>query len=796
VTREEWAREALRREAVKVESTSHGRHTQVYAAAAAVAPYVRDGVVTADVVESEIVAAATRAGLDAARLSEARRTVRDGLAKAEPVPAWYPSSTGAMHGPTVVPWRGRMLVTGGVRGSVVSDVIRRTMAGPAPAAPGLHPLRAVVYPERLITAGTLQTWTWEDLAAMLAEPEDWPGDKNALPLWTAAELEDDDRGKRPDGIDIHTGAERERPPVCIAVHALVLDYDDDPEWSIAQTGKWWAGVSWLAHTSASHNIAKGDATGPRGRVIVPLSRAVTEEEHMALAAWVQSGAFGKPGAKELKNPRRGYYVPSRAPGGYEYGAELCGRSLDVDAILRLTGEAEAAVDDGRQLAHQTTPDGRPYLVRVPGSQGWYLATARGGFAIVDDVVLRTELRRHWPELELDEEDENGVIKPLGVQAIYARYGTRARSLVYTYVGQSRVTYLADHDVELVLRVCDREPPPPVRHGDVLEWLHVLCGDRVDTVLDWLATCTELSQPTAALVLIGEGSSGKSMLATGLAAYYGADVADYDDVFKGRFNDALLRSPVVFLDENTQTESRSAGFRKLTANRVHGIEAKGKPSCTLQGCPRLIVASNDPDPLRLSREALTLASEQAIGMRVVSIDCCKGAPAWLEERGGNAYTADWVTREGGAAGKLGELIAWLRDHRTVRKGSRFLVTGSSTEWAARIGTREGLPSTILDAIARWLDDDKARSDLQRMRVQPVITDPAIPGKALVSNRGLRDSWEALIGDRPPTHRQVADALRRLSGEEDSSRQVTLYDGTRSPRGALVPLTLLADRRENT
>lgn len=794
MTRTEWVNRVYREAVESVRTAGRGeRNAALFQAAARLSSYIADGAVDGSAAVRDLTEAARQAGLASGETSS---TIKSGIHRDPATAAWYPSEGGggSMRGPTVVPWRGRSVVAGAGGAPPVVDVLRRSGTA-TPSSSVVHPLRVVTYPSRRVTQGTLQSWTWEDVAAMLRDPEEWPGSKEALPLWSTAEIEEDDRAQRPDGIDLHTGVERLRPPMLHRVHALVLDYDDDPTWSIEQVAAWWAGVSWLAHTSASHLVAKADGRVlPRGRVIVPLSRPVTEEEHRALASWVQAGAHGVPGAKELKNPRRAYFVPSRAPGGYESGHSLCGRSLDVDAVLRATKEAAQAVEGGRRLAHQTTPDGRPYLVRVPGQAGWLVATARGGFAQVDDVILATELRRHWPDLELDAETEDGDRKALGPKGIYERYGTRARGVVYSYTGTSRVTYHDDHAVEVVLRVCDGPTPSPVRHGDVLEWLHVLCGDRVDTVLDWMATCTDLSAPTAALVLIGSGSSGKSMLATGLAAYFGAETADYDDVFKERFNDALLRSPVVYLDEHTQTKAKSAGFRKLTANRTHAIEGKGKPSTTLHGCPRLMVTSNDPDPLGLSREALSLASERAIGVRVISVDTSDEAVKWLEERGGSAYTAEWVRRGDGEPGKIPELLAWLRANRHVQVGPRFLVHGSAAEWAARIGTREGLPSTILDAIARWLDDSHVRRDLMGRGVQPVLADSAIEGRVLVSNRGLRDAWEALIGDRPPTHRQVADALRRLSGEEDSSRQVTLSDGRRSPRGALVSLALLADRRE--
>jgi hypothetical protein len=325
---------------------------------------------------------------------------------------------------------------------------------------------------------------------------------------------------------------------------------------------------------------------------------------------------------------------------------------------------------------------------------------------------------------------------------------------------------------------------------VLEWLSLLTGPQYDTVLDWLATMPQLDRPTSALMLIGDNSMGKSMIATGSARYFGSSVCDYDDVFKGRFNDAFLRSPVVFLDEGTQQESRSAGFRKL-ANTVHTVEAKNRPSVDLEGCPRLIVCANNLDPLKLSREDLSAADEVAIGERILMIRCNPAAGEWLKEHGQFRATHDWVTRGDDEPGKIPETIEWLRQNRDVKPGGRFLVRGDSAEWAAMAGTRTGHPSTILDAIATWLNDTYLQAELRRNGAEPFMIHPEHPDAILVSNIRLRAAWDVLLRDRPPTHIQVSKALERLSG--GTTRQVTLDNGRRV-RLSAVPRALLGDRVE--
>lgn len=344
MTRQDWARKVISREAERIGSTSHGRHTAVYAAAAACAPYVRDGVVSADEVATRLEAAAAAAGLQG-REAETRRTIRDALSRAEDTPAWYPTEGGEHNRPRRVRWRGKVYDLEPGR-SVLSAL--PTGAVEASTTTRLAWLRVTLYAGLRTTAGKAVTWTWTELAGLVAEPEPWPeGGKAALPLWSAAEIEGDDRARRPDGLEAD-GRERMREPAVLGVHALVLDYDDDPEWSIDKVREWWGDVCYIAHTSAHHMVPKDKSPAlPRGRVVVALSRVVTEAEYGVLAEWCLSCGRGRPGRQELANPRRAYFVPAVGLGGYEYDAHLVDAALDVDAILASVArlEVESAADD-------------------------------------------------------------------------------------------------------------------------------------------------------------------------------------------------------------------------------------------------------------------------------------------------------------------------------------------------------------------------------------------------------------------------------------------------------------------
>ena len=467
------------------------------------------------------------------------------------------------------------------------------------------------------------------------------------------------------------------------------------------------------------------------------------------------------------------------------GAALIDAYRSGHRAPRMDGRAP----QGDSLPYQTTPDGRPYIVVPPGrAAGWFVSSNAGGFGLTPKEILHVELERHWPDLPVEYQPNiEAPPKKMPPAMLFSRYGVRASAVYYTYIGESRFEPRPGHTGDVYVRCLSDEHVPAVRHDDVLEYLRVLCGDQTEILLDWLSTVHRFDRPTGVPVLIGAHSSGKSMLPQGLGRRFAAGTTDYDDIFKERFNDALLRSPIVWLDEVTETDARSGRFRKLTANLEHSIEGKGIPSGLLRGSPRLIVTSNEPDPLRLGRERLSATSEDAIGSRIIQIDCRPEAADWLRERGGYALTAEWVTRSDGRPGKIAETIAWLEKHRSVGEPTRFLVEGDAAAWAARIGSRQGLAGTVLDALAIYLSWDS--TEREALPAHPFLFDESYPDHVLVFNKPLRECWSSLLGERAPSHRAVASALEKLGGGAATKKR-TLSDGSR-PRCNLIPLELVPD-----
>ena len=276
--------------------------------------------------------------------------MRSALRRGQADDAWYPSGKGQVP-PREVRWGGKVLSLRTGRRVLeqlpMSDV-------PLASCEGDHTPRVTWFDHLRALQGDAASWSWDELAAAVTDPLAWPASgKKGLPLWCFAELEDDHRGRRmlEPSAD---GRERDRAPACARLHALVLDYDDEPAWSLQQVRTWWGEVRYVAHTSGSHLVDKDDQPAlPRGRVIVALSRPVTPDEYADLAEWAIHCGRGQIGEREIRSTHRAYFVPSPGPGGYEWDANLVPRALDVDAMLERLRGLEA---DVTQAAHDDGPD--------------------------------------------------------------------------------------------------------------------------------------------------------------------------------------------------------------------------------------------------------------------------------------------------------------------------------------------------------------------------------------------------------------------------------------------------------
>jgi hypothetical protein len=349
-------------------------------------------------------------------------------------------------------------------------------------------------------------------------------------------------------------------------------------------------------------------------------------------------------------------------------------------------------------------------------------------------------------------------RPLSSAEYLTMYG-EAIGEVIAEMGREKSVYRQGNLIE---GCCVPAKVTPAHNPHVAEWLRLLAGGHHEKLLDWLATVTRLSDPTAAIYLQGPPSIGKGLLANGVASLWPGGATSFGDA-TGKFNGALCRNPLVYVDEISQTfdggDGFSGSFRSLISESSRQLRRKNLPSGTLRGCPRLIIAANNSDALRL-RESLTKADLEAIALRILHIQADDQAARYLEKLGGRAFTKFWVTTADGGPGVIAAHIAHLAATREVQAGSRFLVEGVISDWHRGLMGCSGVQGDVLAALAKY------RKDLHRREVVGIEFDDR---GCWVNGPALRGQWELLLRRPPPDENTLARALRVLSNEKTHRRR---------------------------
>jgi hypothetical protein len=337
--------------------------------------------------------------------------------------------------------------------------------------------------------------------------------------------------------------------------------------------------------------------------------------------------------------------------------------------------------------------------------------------------------------------------------------------VVAKVGETGIRYnpVTDQIIEGICAV--RADLKPVYDRDVNEWLELLGGAEKDRLLDWLATLTDLEWPTCALYIEGPKSIGKGMLADGIASLWGTKPATWSD-FTASFNDQLARVPLVWADEkipNDRFASQEASItlRQMVGNSSFTLKRKYLPSQSVTGCLRFLITANDGDALRLHEE-MNRESYLAVVERIGHIFAGPQAAKWLEQKGGRAFTKDWVSED-----RIAQHLLWLRDNRKVKRGSRFIVPGWESEHHVHLRGASRTAVALLEAVCAALEDTGGLPEGVW----------AGGGKLLVTQKGARALIAANAPFNTPDHKALANTLGSVG---DTKGRVRLKNPSRKFR----------------
>lgn len=341
----------------------------------------------------------------------------------------------------------------------------------------------------------------------------------------------------------------------------------------------------------------------------------------------------------------------------------------------------------------------------------------------------------------------GQLKPKTILELTQEYG-RVVSRVVNSLSAHR------NELEGETLVIAATPPRALkpRYSDRVErWLSLLCRGETQKVLDWLATLTDLTKPSAALFFKGAKGAGKSLFASGCAAVFRSEATPtpYESAI-GDFNSALLNNPVVFADE-VETGFNTGTFREFIVSFNRSLRAKYLPETTLRGAVRVILAANNPGILR-SKENLTPDDIAAISERILMVEVDKESSAFLKD-------VQILPEE------IAQHIRHLQQTRSVKYGPRLIVSGSGEKLANRLATSGGLRAALNEWLIRAIVDPRPQ-----METAVYWND----GKLYANPHLIAQHWATyhISGSREPTSENLRDAALSIAVNEKLKR-VTLF-----------------------
>lgn len=298
-------------------------------------------------------------------------------------------------------------------------------------------------------------------------------------------------------------------------------------------------------------------------------------------------------------------------------------------------------------------------------------------------------------------------------------------------------------------VCPRRDLETEFNPEIDRWLRLLGGEHAERLLDWLATVTDLTRPTALLYFSGASRAGKSLFADGVARLWTAHgVTKLADV-SGNFNELIAECPVIFADERLPPGIDSAWLREQVTVYERSLRRKFMPSAKLRGCLRFICASNPDDMIAQGDESFTVDSLRAVGERVLHLRVGDEVSEYLSTLGGYESTRQWIEGDGFA-----RHVLWLRDNRKVESGERLLVTGVPGAIHRSLATQSLWGSLVMEVISRHLASVGAKK-FGNVKGRFFVGD----GEVLVTSEGILELWESLIkSHRAPTAAKLGRAFK--------------------------------------
>lgn len=437
-------------------------------------------------------------------------------------------------------------------------------------------------------------------------------------------------------------------------------------------------------------------------------------------------------------------------------------------------EDEEAIEFVREHRYGIAMDSRRDLYHVLLPTGYYDDHVCGSAALPKVIEQRSMSWLMPTEEARDDGRGNVTYSPVRTEALVRRHAR-------VYTGEEirldrRASYIQSdyqgRDVFVDVPFALRDDVQPELIQPIYDfWLAAAGGDR-DRREEMLAAMGSLLLfqygPTAAVLLWGEASAGKSVTALSLAECITtrrvADGASLVD----NFNDSLRRSPIIHIEEAADRGNKgidaASALRRLVTAPYLAIEQKGRDKVTMQGVHRVLMTANSKDIIQrmMGNQARTASDWRAIGERLAEFRVDDGATRWFEENNrGWIETRRWIGTHGrtGLYAKfwfwvLRNVIQWDGDRPEMR-GRRLLYEGNCASMTIKhLEANAGGVPDVACAINRLLSEGgKPKVALKDGKIylttQSVIQDAVENGK--VRRDEARAALDSLLDPDQPTGR---------------------------------------------
>ncbi len=460
---------------------------------------------------------------------------------------------------------------------------------------------------------------------------------------------------------------------------------------------------------------------------------------------------------------RDEYEANKAKASEEQRRRVAGQIKDafvavgVDRNFPYTSEELAAyaanlgVDSDRLMKRLIIQQGKSYYVFFDGS---YLPPV-GKDALT--LSAQRDLSPLCDVIELTVQTPSGEA-PMPGETLANKYGTGARRASASLYAQK--TYYDEREQKITEAVCPLRSLEPIYSPLAEEFLKQLAGEQYQKLEDWITTVTDLARASAVVYFSGAPSSGKSMLAKGLAKLWtSAGAPTHFGKAIANFNEDLCRCPLVLGDESIPHDivNDTARMREFQQATTRSLNRKHLSHVDLEGAVRLILCANNENLLNTT-ENLSEDDVNAIAHRFLHIKVPQSCADWMLENNGTAVFAELVENEG-----LAKHALWLKKNRVERRAelfqNRFFVDGGSEETATRLAVSVGKRSHVCHWFINFLAN---RKPAERSGDHGVLVIDGAIHATPEAVYNLWDTYQAKDKNQPPLN-QVADALKALSSE---------------------------------